>query len=141
MMTFFLVQMPSHPTICICELGDSSEKELRTSNREKSEKARQHTSDSPITNNVVAKAAVTLQGPQQEASNFNKISDDELYDEIDNTSEKIEGSNVNNIYDTPVIAQIRKENSKIEPEKLEQSADKTMVLCCNFTWYASFHFH
>ena len=102
----------------------SSEKEVRTSNREKSEKARRHTSDSPITN-VVTKAAVTLQGPQQEASNFNKISDDELYDEIDNTSEKIEGSNVNNIYDTPVIAQIRKENSKIEPEKLEQSADKT----------------
>ena len=103
----------------------SSEKEVRTSNREKSEKARRHTSDSPITNNVVTKAAVTLQGPQQEASNFNKISDDELYDEIDNTSEKIEGSNVNNIYDTPVIAQIRKENSKIEPEKLEQSAEKT----------------
>lgn len=105
----------------------SSEKEVRvrTSNREKSEKARRHTSDSPITNNVVTKAAVTLQGPQQEASNFNKISDDEIYDEIDNTSEKIEGSNVNNIYDTPVLAQIRKENCKIEPEKLEQSTDKT----------------
>ena len=103
----------------------SSEKEVRTSNRDKSEKARRHTSDSPITNNVVKQTAVTLQGPQQEASNFNKVSDDEIYDEIDNTSEKIEASNVNNIYDTPVLAQIKKENSKIEPEKLEQSTDKT----------------
>ena len=104
----------------------SSEKEVRTSNREKTDKTRRHNSNSPITNNVVKPAPVTLPGPQ-EASNFNKISDDEIYDEIDNTSEKIEASKVNNIYDTPVLAQIRKENCKIQPEKPEKSTDKTFI--------------
>ena len=103
----------------------SSEKEVRTTNGEKSEKHRRHTSDSQITKNVVKQTPVTLQGSQQEASNFKKASDDDIYDEIDNTSEKIEASNVNNIYDTPVLAQIKKENFKTEPEKLEQSTDKT----------------
>ena len=103
----------------------SSEKEVRTTNGEKSEKHRRHTSDSQITKNVVKQTPVTLQGSQQEASNFKKASDDDIFDEIDNTSEKIEASNVNNIYDTPVLAQIKKENFKTEPEKLEQSTDKT----------------
>ena len=103
----------------------SSEKEVRTTNREKSEKARRHISDSPITNNVVKQTPVTLQGNQQDASNFKKVSDDEIYDEIDNTSEKIEASNVNYIYDTPDLAQMKKENCKIEPKKIEQSTDKT----------------
>ena len=103
----------------------SSEKEVRTTNGEKSEKHRRHTSDSQITKNVVKQTPVTLQGSQREASNFKKASDDDIYDEIDNTSEKIEASNVNNIYDTPVLAQIKKENFKTEPEKLEQSTDKT----------------
>ena len=100
----------------------SSEKEIRVSSREKSEKARRHTSESPITSKI--QTAVIL--PQQEASNFHKILDDETYDEIeDNTSEKIEDNNVNNIYDTPVLAQKRNENSNIEVENPEQSSEKT----------------
>ena len=82
----------------------SSEKEVRTGNREKHfpERPRKNASNSSITNNIVKHNAEPPVCPQQEVLNFSKTLSEELYDEIDNTFEKTGVLNVNNIYDMPV---------------------------------------
>ena len=104
----------------------SSEKEVRGNHRRNVAERRKNNLDSSIFNNT-SKQNAENSNVLKEVSSSPKEFEDEIYDEIDNCSEKTDD---NDIYDTPNPVKMNNVK-KIDPELLSKGCDEDSVNKCN----------